>query len=207
MEEVQRDQLFDQQEVIVDVKWGTDAWGGLPLYKQRGEGLGQDGSCFVAALVPLQITSLGDGPVAKSIWANPRPNSFFWCRPIRFKYTKETKEVVTQERDYVKGQFDGIVNSVVVVDGKELRVKYNACMTMVDGKVANTIAECPSGMRCNMCSLTSRQFNNLEVVNRARDNIREDVLDLGLSPLHAWIRSLEWVLHLAYRHGINKCRT
>lgn len=175
MKDEERIPLVDQQEVIVHVKWGMDGCGGLSLFKQKGEGLGQDGSIFVSGFVPLRISSAApSGVLGDTLWANPKPSSSMWCRPIRFRYTKETAETVRQEREYIKSQFDAISadKSVVVVDGKALRVKYQDYMTMVDGKVANIISDCASAMRCNICNLTIGKFNDQGAVNKAKEETK-----------------------------------
>lgn len=56
------DQLEDQQEVIMDVKWGMDGTSGMPNHKQggstdsEGEVVGSDSSVFVTSLVPLRVS-------------------------------------------------------------------------------------------------------------------------------------------------------
>ena len=44
---------------------------------------------FLASMVPLRLRT-EDGRV---IWANPKPNSTFFCRPISFIFEKESKEL------------------------------------------------------------------------------------------------------------------
>ena len=72
-------------------------------------------------------------------------------------------------------------------------------MTMVDGKVVNALSECKYSLKCNICGLTSQGFNDRGKVEEALVNVKEGNFRYGLSTLHAWIRSLEWMLHLSYK--------
>ena len=54
-------------------------------------------------------------------------------------------------------------------------------------------------MRCYVCKATSKQFNNLELV--VKQKVVIDNLCFVIASLHAWIRFMEWFLHLAYKCG------
>ena len=54
-------------------------------------------------------------------------------------------------------------------------------------------------MRCYVCKATSKQFNNLELI--VKQKVVIDNLSFGIPLLHAWIRFMEWFLHLAYKYG------
>lgn len=60
-----------------------------------------------------------------------------------------------------------------------------------------------TNFRCFICSLTSKQFNDLEKAKSA-EIIDFDRLDFGLSPLHARIRFLDLVLHVAYKSDVQE---
>ena len=70
---------------------------------------------------------------------------------------------------------------------------------MIDGKVKNAITETDSLMRCYICKATSKQFNNIDLV--LKQKVDANNLCFGISSLHAWIRIMEWFLHLAYKCG------
>jgi hypothetical protein len=68
---------------------------------------------------------------------------------------------------------------------------------MIDGKVRNAITDTKSALKCYICKLTSKDFNNLDLVRTTPYNA--EVLTFGIASLHAWIRFMEWMLHLAYK--------
>lgn len=199
------DDLVDQQVLTLTVKWGMDGSGGLSNFKQAGNSLGNDGSVFMSALVPLKLVST-DPQVP--LWSNPKPSSSLWCRPIRFQYVKETAEVTKAERDYIKKQFSDMIDNptpIKISDNKTVFIKYVDYLTMLDGKVSNVLSECSYSAKCNICLLSGKQFNDLEAVAEAiNDYVIEDNFQYGLSTLHTWIRSLEWILHLSYKLDAKK---
>lgn len=200
MDEEERSKLKDGQQILVRVKTGTDSAGGLPEFKQQGDIIGRDGTVLVSGMVLLQIEEKEEDkdqssrrmtrgraenptekPVEKEgdiIWKNETPSSAAWCRPIRFRYTKETDDAVLEEISYIKEQFEAIAasGSTVDVDGKTIFVEYKNHITMIDGKVVNIISECSSASRCNLCNLTSWSFNDREKVKEALKCVKKRVL-------------------------------
>ncbi|GBO43412.1 hypothetical protein AVEN_265601-1 [Araneus ventricosus] len=73
---------------------------------------------------------------------------------------------------------------------------------MVDGKVCNAATSTKSTMRCYICGLTSKDFNDLS----KKSNVKPESLEFGLSILHARIRLFENLLHLAYKLPVKKWR-
>lgn len=74
-------------------------------------------------------------------------------------------------------------------------------MTMVDGKVCNALANNPSSQKCYICGATPKMINEKLKSNRASNS---DMYTFGISSLHAWIRTLECLLHISYRLHIKK---
>lgn len=70
---------------------------------------------------------------------------------------------------------------------------------MVNGKIINTLCNSSSQI-CNICKCFPKNMNNPEILNSLECN--DDNLKYGLSPLHAWIKCLECMLHIAYKIGI-----
>ncbi|KAL4143561.1 hypothetical protein QTP88_005879 [Uroleucon formosanum] len=70
---------------------------------------------------------------------------------------------------------------------------------MVDGKIINTLCN-SSSQTCNICKCFPKDMNNLEIIYSLKCN--DDNLQYGLSSLHAWIKCLECMLHIAYKKGI-----
>ena len=69
-------------------------------------------------------------------------------------------------------------------------------MTMVDGKVINTLTESSSQV-CFICKCNPKNMNNLHLMHNFQ--INENNFKYGLSTLHAWIKFLECVLHISYK--------
>ena len=73
---------------------------------------------------------------------------------------------------------------------------------MVDGRVCNSATGTSSTMRCYICKLTIKDFNNLDKV--LKHEVDQSTLGFGLFTLHAWIRFYECLLHLSYKLTIKK---
>ena len=65
---------------------------------------------------------------------------------------------------------------------------------LIDGKVSNAITSTPSYWHCSICGDKKSDFSN----TWKHRTINQDVLNFGISPLHARIRFLEHFLHIAY---------
>lgn len=74
-------------------------------------------------------------------------------------------------------------------------------MTMLDMKVISALTE-SSSQSCYICRAKPTQMNNLDVVHML--SVKEDHLKYGLSVLHAYIKLLEVVLHIAYKLDYKK---
>jgi len=66
-------------------------------------------------------------------------------------------------------------------------------LTMVDGKVCNSITE-TSSQTCYICGATPKTMNYMRNKKLIVENYK-----FGLSTLHAWIRFFECLLHISYR--------
>lgn len=182
-------------------KWGCDG-SQQSKYKQRFENSDDsDANLFLSSFVPLQIVCGGNNK-SFVIWQNPFPSSPRLCRPIRFRFLKETTDVTKEEINYVKSSSDALVPSEVDLNGAKFSFTHVMKMTMIDGKVCNAATDTKSTSRCFICGATSKDFNNLSNKNQ----VSPDSLEFGLSILHARIRLLESILHLAYKLPVKKYR-
>ena len=84
-------------------KVGFDGSTGQSVYKQvtsedceRAE-VSREESLFLTCLVPLEIKIKEN---SQSVWRNDRPSSTLWCRPVRFRYIKESSAVLLEEMEY-----------------------------------------------------------------------------------------------------------
>ena len=137
----------------------------------------------------------------KIIWQNPVPSSTRYCRPIRIRFIHETKDITNEEIYYVEDQIKNLKKTEISKFlGGIIHIKHTLAFTMVDAKVCNAATNTTSTMRCYICGLTSKDFNNLTI--KKIDN--PDALKFGLSILHTRIRFFESLLHLSYHIPIKK---
>ncbi|XP_065092812.1 uncharacterized protein LOC135713609 [Ochlerotatus camptorhynchus] len=152
---------------------------------------------FITSLVPIKADVNG-----KVLFQNPRPSSTRFCRPVRIQLVSETTEVSINEKKHIENQIDQLVPTVITVEGRTIIVRYEMVLTMVDGKVCNAVTGNKSSQTCYICNATPKLMNNLDSVTERVEN--SDAFQFGLSTLHAWIRFMEYFLHLSYRLEIKK---
>lgn len=72
---------------------------------------------------------------------------------------------------------------------------------MIDGKVINTITGTKSAATCYICKAKPSELN---MIKKIRKEFKPDAntYEFGLSPLHARIRFMEFLLQLSYRKGL-----
>lgn len=134
---------------------------------------------------------------------NPRPSSPRFCRPIRFQFIHENTDVSIQEKNYIENQIKLLTPSKISLGTGECNnIQHTMIFSMIDGKICNAVTQTYSTQRCYLYGLTSKNFNNINLVLKA--NVDETASKFGLSTLHAWIRFFENLLHLSYKLSIKK---
>ncbi|KAJ4438516.1 hypothetical protein ANN_14461 [Periplaneta americana] len=139
-----------------------------------------DESLFLTSLVPLRSVDTESGDVA---WKNPRPSSTRFCRPIRLQWVHETMEIAQAEREYVENQIQDLQPFTL----GNITVQFSLLLTMIDGKICNTLAK-SSSMKCYICGAKISEKNNLEFLQQQSEDTSNFVF--GLSILHAHIRRI-----------------
>ncbi|KAF0313394.1 hypothetical protein FJT64_016052 [Amphibalanus amphitrite] len=183
-----------QGSLILTSKYGFDGATGQQVYRHRQSTDVDDSTMFLASMVPLRLRT-EDGRV---IWANPKPNSTFFCRPISFIFEKESKELTTATYVQLQQEVESLTPSVVqLANDVTISVRHEMTLTMIDGKVHNAIQDIRSQQVCSICRAKPSEMNNIDGV-LARP-IAGDRTQHGISTLHCWIRSMEMFLHIAYR--------
>ena len=104
--------------------------------------------------------------------------------------------LVREER---KRRTDAKVARLTPIQKEDCICTHILPMTMIDGKVVNTLTETKSCKTCSMCGVTPKLMNNLEV-----KQLPVTDLECGLSTLHFWIRIFEAILHIGYRLTVKK---
>lgn len=179
-------------------KWGCDGSQQSQFKQKLDNDTDSDSNIFQSCFVPLQLVC-GDSN-EKVLWNNPTPSSPRFCRPIRFRFIKETNDVTEEEIRYVKNAISSLVPTEVDIAGTKFLIKNTFIMTMVDGKVCNAATGTKSTSRCYICGATSKDFNKLDYSRE----VNFAALEFGISVLHARIRIFECILHLAYKLQVKK---
>ena len=180
----------DQYTLIC--KWGCDGTSGQGRFKQKFEnddGCKTDEYIFFTSLVPLQLMSTNPDTKENIIfWKNPRPSSPRFCRPLKIEFEHKTVELTKTVVDDIKKQEENLRNFETTINRRKIQVSFSLALTMIDGKVCNSLTDISSTQRCHLCHCISSQFNKInEMLNK---KINQDHLQFGLPILHAWIRFL-----------------
>lgn len=180
-------------------KWGCDGSSGHSNYKQKFQTVEcNDEFLFIISFVPLKIEENNENKTVA--WYNPRTSSTRYCRPIKILFSKETSETTQIECEKIKAQIEHLNPTKVYIEGTEIAISHKLLLTMVDGKVCNSLTENKSTQTCYICGATPKQMNSYE----ARIPINTEYFSFGLSTLHAWIRTFEFFLHISYRINLKK---
>ena len=198
---VQGKQLDWNDPVVMISKVGFDGSTGQSIYKQvTSEGVARETdnveqSLFLMCLVPIQIYDKASREV---IYQNDCPSSTNFCRPIRFEYIKETKEVCETALEKLKS-----AELLPTRLGDCCPIEHRLEFTMFDGKVHTVFSDkTSSSLVCSMCGLTPKNMNNIEYAIHLSETCTVSNLQYGLSTLHAWIRCMECMLHISYKIDI-----
>lgn len=191
---------FSDEELlnlVFTLKYGYDGSGDHAQYKQKFEnddGAASDTQLFATSVVPIKIEVNG-----KTLFENPRPSSTRLCRPLHLQFSKETPALIAAEKDNLDSQIAELQPTKVSCFGRSMLVQFKLLMTMVDGKICNTVTS-TSSQRCYICGAKPSEMNDLSNVRNREEN--EEAFQYGLSVLHAYIRFFEYMLHLSYRLDI-----
>lgn len=202
-----------QKEVLAEIddishctlitSYGFDGSTGQSIYKQQfhsDEPASLDLSLFVTTIIPLQLKDENQ----RIIWKNRAPQSVRFCRPLKIEYAKESQTKILLEKKSLDVQIATLKDYLYKKGDKEVVIKYATQMTLIDGKVLNTLTGTTSTQCCPICGVKPTEL--LETTDFYSGNFapRPESLQYGASPLHAWIRFFEFVLNVSYRLEIRK---
>ena len=178
----------DDKDLILVSKWGFDGASNQSNYKQKFVNQeDDDSSIFMGSLLPIKLL-YGDN----SLWENEIPNSTYYCRPIFFKFMKESIFNVTNEMNVMEAEISSLKDTTS--GGKT--ISHSLMLTMIDGKITSILSG-TSTQCCDICNATPKEMNNLDLI--ATKAVDTDLCKYGMSSLHAWIRFMECILHISYR--------
>jgi len=111
-------------------------------------------------------------------------------------YNKEPIETTKNEVEKVEKEITELKPLKLNINNNVVSINYTMVMTMIDGKVINTLTGSSSQV-CFICKYNPTNMNNSDQMHKFK--INEDNFKYGLSTLHAWIKFLESTLHIAYK--------
>lgn len=193
----------DVIQIDVFYKWGIDGSGGHNIYKQTfaDERKFEDSNIILCTIVPLEISVMKENN--KHIyWKNRSTSSIRYCRPVLFKLQKETPENMKKIYDEVETQIKKLEPANILIGGKEYFFNHKPICTMLDGKTINVLSETSSTQTCNICKVTPKDINDLKNIRSKPCN--QMTYRFGISVLHAYLRTFEFLLHISYKSELQQ---
>jgi len=185
--------------VVLHSSWGFDGSSGHSNYHQKYQTEAchmDDKNLFATTMIPLELISNNN----VIYWRNRIPQSYRFCRPIKLEYVKESAEVILRQKREIEEEISRLEDVEIILDNtKSILVKFQMHLTLIDGKVLNTITGTPSMQTCAICGATPTRFNDSSLIENDAFMPNEKSLIYGISPLHSWIRCMELFLHISYR--------
>lgn len=149
-----------------------------------------DSHIFAVSMVPLRLL-VKQNDNTTTIWNNESPSSITLCRPIMLVFAKETTALTAKIITGIKKEISELKPTQI---GK-VTVTAHLSLTMIDGKVANNLTDCPS----QSCFICLRSSYDLNLPIESHDSYDPNLFEFGLSPLHGYMRVMEHLLKVAYR--------
>ena len=181
------------------VKSGMDGQSAHSNYQQSPEGPDFDDSslfCVAATMLRL-IDSKGD-----TVWKNRVPNSPNWCRPIYIAFSKETTELSNLWKEKIYEQVRHLETFCIILYGRIFEITFKVYLTMLDGLMKTRLTDKPTFTnRCPFCGAKPIQRNEWDVYKGFCES-KLEYLMFGISPLHLWIRCLEFILSSAFKLAV-----
>lgn len=85
---------------------------------------------------------------------------------------------------------------MILIGMKRFSVGHELFLSMIDGKTCAYLSNTDSSTTCPICKATPNEMNDVKKLSQKM--VDESLYEFGLSPLHAKIRFMEFVLHLGY---------
>jgi hypothetical protein len=185
-------------EATLVLSYGFDGSSGFSNYNQKftsNDNERNDSSIFATTVIPLRLTNTNT-----ILRNNYTPQSLRFCRPLKIEYVKESREHILEEKISLDEEIRCLQHTDIIFSNeKRLRIRFDLHMTLIDGKVLNALTDTKSSQACPICGATPKTFQSTTNFSSPVFKARPHTLQYGISPLHAWIRFFECILHIAYR--------
>nr|XP_047130034.1 uncharacterized protein LOC124809977 [Hydra vulgaris] len=199
----------EYNRVTLIYKAGFDGSNGHSIYKQTcndnecTRNLKSEESLFITCFVPLELSSIvNDKKII--LWRNSKPSSTLYCRPLQFKFVEETADLLCSEELTLKNEIKQLTKaSYILLNGKPIDVDNKIEITMIDGKAHTALSDVTdSSQCCSLCGVSPKEMNDIDKVLLKLHT--QNGLQYGISILHAWIRTFECLIHIAYKVPVKK---
>lgn len=117
---------------------------------------------------------------------------------MHFQFIKESETIVKEEVTRMNEE----IAALRPTEYESYIVEHQLLMTMVDAKICTYLSEAKSNAACYICLAKPTEMNDLKQV--VKKETSTDMLDFGLSSLHARINLMECLLHISYRLDTKK---
>lgn len=159
-----------KDEISIIIKWGCDG-AEQSRYKQKfADPNLSDESLFSISMVPLQLCSSITGE-KQIYWQNPAPSSTRYCRPIKFVFAKETRDVIINEVKHIQDQILALAPTSIQTENFNFKVRATLVLCMIDGKVCNALSTYKSSQACYLCGATPKTMNSINSLSERDINV------------------------------------
>ena len=156
---------------------------------------------FATIVIPFRLVANNN----LILWNNQAPQSIRLNRPLKLEYMKETKEHVLKEKIEIEQQIEKLSDfETELPNDKVLKINYKLYMTLIDCKILNILTNTKSSQACPICGATPQKFINIKEFRSKEFKPKPKSLQYGKNQLHSWIRFFECIVHISYRHAIEK---
>ena len=189
--------LRDKTKFNLVCSWGMDGSTGFsPMkmgFRNQDKGPMSDQSLLTIGLIPLCLQTC-DGTV---IWRNKGARSGRAVRPIRLSFEQESKVVVLSQKERVEREISMLQDFDFQLDERfPCAIGYMMHFTLLDGKILAYVLR-TGGRACPLCGQGPSKFNDPENLYNGTFKPKEGSLQYGISPLHAWLRTFDFLLGLS----------
>ncbi|GAB0089559.1 hypothetical protein DMENIID0001_041250 [Sergentomyia squamirostris] len=148
----------------------------MPTSRQKFKGIPpyDDQHIFQSSLVPIRLQVNDGSTQPKVIWKNPVTSSSRFCRPIRVRFIKESKDVIKDEFKHINEQISRLEKTKFSNGDRVGFIRHTLIHTMVDGKVIHTVMGDICTRKCYICGDNQEEFMKMKTYDH--DSINPDAL-------------------------------
>lgn len=180
--------------VIVSIKIGIDGARSGTHYSHHFTNMDLSDENFVISTYVILDIKTASGQI---LFQNDKPCSEKNTRPLFFSFEPETPELIQKVIADIKDSLYGTSSIEVYVNGDvfELNFCVQYEITMIDGKVSNALLFNNATLRCPVCLLTSKDFENIAPGTYSNES-NVNRYKISLNSLHSTFKLFEFLLKI-----------